>query len=179
MDKYTSFILLCEDRQHEVFMRKFLNQCGVNSDRIRVINHKPGVGSGEQFVRKQYPMEVSAYRKKRNNLNIGLAVMIDADIKSIQDRYNELGNELKKARLPKRTKKEKIGIFIPKRSIETWIYFLMGQTVNEVDRYPKLNNESDCKSLVQQLANNRHHPLPVETPHSFQQACAEINRLIG
>ena len=82
-------IILCEDRQHEVFMWTFLVSRGVSPHRIRVRIAPEGRGSGEQYVRRQYPEEVNLYRSKCHHLNIALATMIDADTKSVIERQNE------------------------------------------------------------------------------------------
>ena len=77
----------------------------------------------------------------------------------------------------KRLPNERVGIFIPKRNIETWIYYLMGQVVNEEDVYPNLKRVSDCKPYVQILARDRHNPLPDNAPPSLQTACQELSRI--
>ncbi len=48
MNSYARVIVLCEDRQHEVFMRTFLVSRGVPTGRIRVRIAPEGRGSGEQ-----------------------------------------------------------------------------------------------------------------------------------
>ncbi|MDL1979134.1 MAG: hypothetical protein LWX52_13755 [Deltaproteobacteria bacterium] len=114
MNSYAMVIILCEDRQHEVFMRTFLVSRGVPTGRIRVRITSGGRGSGEQQVRSKYPEEVKAYRSKCNHLNIALAVMIDADMRRVVDRLNELDASLAKAELDRRQPNERIGIFVPK-----------------------------------------------------------------
>jgi len=69
MSKYTQVVILCEDRQQEVFARHFLINCGIDRRRIRVNVAPKGIGSGEQYVRKNYPIEVKIHRS-RNYLNI-------------------------------------------------------------------------------------------------------------
>jgi hypothetical protein len=56
-------VILCEDRQQEVFARYFLKKRGFTLDRnIRIkISAK---GAGEQFVRESYAAEVKALRSK-------------------------------------------------------------------------------------------------------------------
>ena len=74
MSNYTRFIILCEDRQQEVFARHFLVSCDVHPRRIRINISPKGQGSGEQYVRQEYPREVKLYRSKSPYLAIGLAV---------------------------------------------------------------------------------------------------------
>ena len=179
MAKYTQIVILCEDRQQEVFARHFLINCGIDRHRIRLNVAPIGKGSGEQFVRQQYPIEVQFYRTHCHRINIALAVLIDADTASLTDRFRQLENELIEASLPGRQSDEKIGIFIPKRNIETWIHYLQGESVNEMETYPKFErNEGACKPLVAELAKNRNNPLPENAPSSLKVACDELPRIL-
>lgn len=178
MSRYTEIVVLCEDRQQEVFARHFLVNCGINRRRIRVKHSPTGRGSAEQHVRQRYPVEVREYRRRRNQLDIGLVVVIDADTRSVTDRLGELETELVKVSPPGRQPDERIGIFVPKRNIETWIHYLQGQSVNERDEYPRLDRAGDCKSSVADLARDRHTPLPENAPPSLQIACDELSRIM-
>ncbi|MBN1285082.1 MAG: hypothetical protein JXB47_06775 [Anaerolineae bacterium] len=177
MTKRIRIVLLCEDRQQEVFARRFLYRCGVEPARIRARTAIKGKGSAEQFVREQYPAEVKAYRSKPYQKDIGLVVIIDADVKAVEERCQEFETALAECGLSGRQTGERIGIFVPKRSIETWICYLRGETVNETDKYPHLQNESDCRSVIEALADNRHNSLPVDAPPSLCAACKELDRL--
>jgi hypothetical protein len=52
-------IVLCEDRQQEVFARYFLVKRGFNPRKITYLPIPKGTQSGEQYVRERYPKEVS------------------------------------------------------------------------------------------------------------------------
>ncbi len=70
---------LCEDTQHEVFLRRFLKRRGWDTTRLRVEKAPPGRGSGEQFVRESFVPELKAFRARCHYLNLALIVMIDGD----------------------------------------------------------------------------------------------------
>ncbi|MEH1994649.1 hypothetical protein [Nostoc sp.] len=170
-------VILCEDKQQEVFARHFLKKRGFILDRNLRIEICPK-GAGEQFVRKRYPTEVKAYRSK-NYLSGMLVVLIDADKKTVEERLKQLDDalieDLQQIRLPK----EAIAIFIPKRNIETWIHYLQGETVDEETEYSKfLNNESVCKPDVENLVNQCYQGLDENTPPSLQAACGELQRIL-
>ncbi|MEQ9355381.1 hypothetical protein [Coleofasciculus chthonoplastes] len=61
-------VILCEDRQQEVFARHFLKKRGFNGI-FRAKICPPGRQSGEQYVRTQYPVEVKTYRQNRNRVS--------------------------------------------------------------------------------------------------------------
>jgi hypothetical protein len=177
MGQYTEVAVLCEDLQQYVFIYHFLIGCGVHPRRIRKVPYPIGQGSAEQFVRQQYPVEVRTYRSRHNRLYISLVAVMDADTQSVAHHFKELDTELTRDGQEKRQPDERIGIFIPKRAIETWIYYLQGKSVNEDERYPHLANQSDCKAVVEALAVKRHQPLPDDALPSLQTACSELDRL--
>ncbi|GAB4153180.1 MAG: hypothetical protein Tsb009_29480 [Planctomycetaceae bacterium] len=116
-------------------MRHFLKQFNFHPRKIRVITAPSGKGSAEQFVRKQYAIEVKAYRK-RNSSNHRLVVSIDADTTDVTNRSRQLDKELEQAGLTIRQEQEHILLVIPKRNIETWIHYLLGhKNVNEETSY--------------------------------------------
>ncbi|GBF81918.1 hypothetical protein [Aphanothece sacrum] len=168
-------VILCEDRQQEVFARYFLEQRGFNS-RFRAKINPPGSQSGEQYVRTEYAKEVQAYRQNKNRISLALVVIIDADQFTVEERLNQLANTLKNNRQPD----EAIAIFIPKRNIETWIHHLQGTLVDETTSYGKfVNNEASCKGDIKQLVNQCYSQnLPNNVPPSLQKACEEFQRLL-
>ena len=172
-------VILCEDRQQEVFARSFLKKRGFRG--LFTANICPAVSqSGEQYVRTHYPEEVKAYRQNRNRVAIGLVVLIDADTGTLEARLNELASALDKDEQEKRGSNEAIAIFVPKRYIETWIHYLQGETVNEEDDYAKFEkNEAICKRPVEDLADRCYsQSLPENAPPSLQAACGELQRLL-
>jgi hypothetical protein len=170
-------VILCEDRQQEVFVRTFLATCGIRPVRVKV---NPGErGSAEQYVRESYPAEVRTFRSNFNaQPDTRLVVMTDADIRTVQERLQSLERVLQQNGLPTRQPQERIGVFIPKRNIETWIYFLKGHHVNEEEAYPHLSKQSECKPEVELLAQNRRNPLLENALPSLLDACQELPRIL-
>ena len=172
-------VILCEDRQQEVFARHFLKKRGFTG-LFRTKICPPGSQSGEQYVRTQYPMEVKAYRQNKNRVSIALVVLIDADTSPLQDRLNQLASILDEDAQDKRRSHEAIAIFVPKRNIETWIHYLQGETVNEEDAYAKFKNEAVCKTAAEGLVDRCYsQSLPEDAPRSLQAACGELQPLLS
>lgn len=170
-------VILCEDRQQEVFARHFLQKRGFSGP-FRVEVCPKGEQSGEQYVRERYPNEVKAYRSKRNHLSIYLVVLIDADNKTVDERLQQLDSALEDDSQPRRQEDENIAVFVPKRNIETWIHYLKGETVDEETAYPKLPKESDCKPSVENLLTQCPHGLDEDAPPSLHTACGELQRIL-
>jgi len=172
-ENYTQVIVLCEDRQHWVFAYRFLTQSGVHGRRIRPRVSPSGQGSGEQYVREQYPIEVAEQRKRAARLNSALIVIQDCDLTTLEVRRATL--EQSAARGPN----DRIALLFPKRNIETWIHFLTDRdAVNEVDSYPKLRGrESDCHRASDRLAAKNEYRLSADVPSSLRAACPEIRRI--
>ena len=174
-----AMVILCEDRQQEVFARHYLIQCGVPRAKIRTNICPKGKQAGDQYVREQYPIEVKADRSKSSFLSIGLTVVIDADTLTVQDRLRQLDEALQWSSQRGRQVDERIGLFAPKRNIETWIHYLKGTSIDEDTAYPKLQCESDCKPLVEDLVRRCAKGLESHAPDSLQQACPELKRILS
>lgn len=172
-ENYTQVIVLCEDRQHWVFAYRFLTRNGVHGRRIRARVSPSGQGSGEQYVREQYPVEVAEQRKRAARLNSALIVIQDCDVTTLEGRRATLEQSAE------REPNDRIALLFPKRNIETWIQFLTGgQAVNEVDSYPKLRGrESDCHDAADGLAAKNEYRLSADVPPSLRAACPEIRRI--
>lgn len=69
-----SIILLCEDQRTDIFVRRFLKHRNFDLRDIYTIP-LPTKGSGEQWVREQYPKQLRHIRGKRKVL----LVVTDAD----------------------------------------------------------------------------------------------------
>ena len=167
--------LVCEDRQHEVFIRSFLRLTGWETRKLRVEMNPKGRGSGEQWVRQTYAQEVKRLRAS-SHVAQGLIVAIDQDKPGL-DRDEQLQEELRCADLGRRGKDERIAHIIPARNIETWLAYLEGSDVDETTTYPKLAKERDCKKLIRVLkrmcdANMLRQP----APPSLERACDEYRK---
>src|SRR5688500_16618310 len=104
---------------------------GVRVSNIRL--SPPGQGSGEQYVLRQYPVEVRAVRRTNQFRPVGvsLVTVIDADTYTVLQRHEELDRRLDASNQERRHADEKLAILVPKRNIETWIHHLRGVLVDE------------------------------------------------
>lgn len=158
--------VVCEDLQQGTFLRKLLYL--KHFKRVRVEPCPKGKQSGEQWVRERFPRDVKVFRNCGHS-NIVLIAVIDADKYSIEERRSHLVQGWK------RQEEERILLVIPKRNIETWIHFLMGESVNEQDAYSKLKRERDCKPALESWLKK--HQLPKDPPPSFLAFQKELERL--
>lgn len=176
--RISTVVLLCEDQQQEVFMRRFLKHQGYRNDQMRVKRAPEGKQSAEQFVRNRYPVELRAYRSLSGRIQLSLAVMIDADAFSVDERMREFDAACIDQDVAVRTGLEKVGVFVPKRNIETWIYFLQGTAIDEESAYRKMENPSDCEGAVRCLAEHcRQNTRPAGLPDSLMRAFSECRRI--
>ena len=89
MSRNVQIVLLCEDAQHESFGRRFLEKAGWTIRHIRVEKAPKGLGSAEQFVRKRFPDELEAYRRRKHRVSVALIVMMDGDNHGVDQRVDE------------------------------------------------------------------------------------------
>ena len=166
-------VLLCEDSQHEAFVRRFLEAAGWDRRAIRV--EKAQRGSGEQWVRQRYPVEL---RARRSGPATALVVVVDGDGRTVAQRLQELNASCRSENVATRDAGEPVAIFVPCRNIETWIAYLDGDSVDEQRAYPRLRRERDCAPAVRSLkamcdaASLRPPVVP-----SLQAACTEYARI--
>jgi hypothetical protein len=169
---YTEIVILCEGKQDEVFLRRFLKQNGYGPHRVRTRPYPAGRGSGKQFVQDEYAKEVVEHRRRANRMNIALIVMHDCDTETIE------GSRAMLERSARRSPHERIALLLPRRNIETWIHFLQdGGPVDESTSYPKLLRESECHNVADRIAAKNEYRLSIDVPHSLRAACPEIRRI--
>jgi hypothetical protein len=151
MSKPTEVIVLCEDYRHSSFVLAYLRECRINC-RIRPILSPRGRGSAFDWVVRNYPMQVNAYRLAKARKHTWLIVLIDADTGTVAKRLRQLDLELGRAEEPRlrelNTGNELIGRLIPRRNIETWILALNAHAVNEIDDYKCTRAREDWFPLI-------------------------------
>jgi hypothetical protein len=172
-------VVLCEGRQQEVFIRRFLQKRGRERSQFRAVISPAGRGSGEQWVREHFPQELKAHRSRRARRDNWLLVATDADTRTVQERLQGFVKVCQDADVPFREQNEKVVFVVPRRNIETWFAYLRGETVNESDTYPRHDCENDCRDEVVRLDDmcRRQRLEPVPPPPSLATACDEFRRI--
>jgi hypothetical protein len=144
-------VVLCEDTQTECFIRRFLVKRDWDRRQIRTETLPAGKGSGLVWVREKFVNELKAYRSRSTRAATCLIVASDADDRAVDERIQTFKDACAEANVPFRKEGERVIFVIPRRNIETWLAYLRGQSVNEVDAYPKYDNEGDCRGQVTKL----------------------------
>ena len=170
-------VLLCEDRQTDSFVRRFLRGRNFDWRDIETVRFPNGEGSGEQWVRTCYPKELKAIRSRSGAY---LVVVIDADRHSVEDRHSQLDRACADEGVPERTLDDRAIVIVPRRNIETWLAWLKDPTeaIDEGETYPRLGSHES-----HELANRLHRmcheeqKLPDTAPPSLKRSCEEYRRL--
>lgn len=172
MSRKVQLVLLCEDKQHEAFLRRFFEGMGWKKP-VRVERAPTGRGSAEQFVRKRFAKELREYR--RRHVGTALVVMMDGDAGGTDGRLDELEAECREMGIDPRNGEERVAIFVPTWCIETWLAYLDGETVEENrGNYPRLPRERDCAPHVNALVRMcSDGGLREPAPPSLLLACLE------
>lgn len=171
-------IVLCEDLQHAAFVGRFLKLRGWHNRQIRTRPCPAGKGSGEQWVRRELPAELRAYRSRSSRAKSCLVVVLDADQGTVDQHLRELDQACRDAGETPRAGDERVLFVIPRRNIETWLAYLQGQAVDETSEYPRLPFERECRAGVAALDDMcRRQELREPAPPSLMTACDEHRRL--
>ena len=173
-----SVVLLCEDLQTDMFVRRFLRRRFRRrfGREIHSVKFAAGRGSGEQRVRELFPDQLEQIRGRRGAV---LIVVIDADTVSTSVRRRQLQQQCADQQVEGLRPSDPVLIAVPRRNIETWFHYLRGHTVDETTRYPRLRKEDDCKPLADRLHEMCHkqQKLAEPAPASLAEACQEYPRL--
>jgi hypothetical protein len=148
-ERIANKIILAEDVAQQNLVRRYLERCGHNLRDCRFDRPAKGSGgSGEKYVRDQFPRQVRAYRSALGRrASALLIVIVDADKETVRHRASQLSDALAAAGMEDRKADELIVVLIPKRHVETWIRALLGNQVNEEDDYK--NPQPTAKEILQ------------------------------
>lgn len=139
----------CEDRQHEQFARKFLTgHRGVDRRRIEFEIAPKGRGSASQWVIKRYSDVETKARLTHSQTRLGFLVIVDGDDEGVVPRKRKLCGEP-----DRRQDNDRIAIWVPTWSIETWVLWLCRQQVDnrDVDEARSFKSELDAGSFTAQV----------------------------
>ena len=100
----------------------------------------------------EFIKELKIFRQKKNQENLRLIAVADADDKSVRERIDEFEKSCKEAGVGFRTKDEKVALIIPKRNIETWVHYLKCNEFNETTDYKNMCNHGECRTYSKELA---------------------------
>ena len=145
----SSIVVLCEDFEHQAFVRALLH-AEVPRKRLsrilRVEMVEGGRGAGTQHVLEGSAREVQALRTR--HAVTWLVVVTDADVRSTRSVRGALGGELKRVEARARGASEPIAILVPKWEIESWILHLLGEEVTEDDRIDESSRRRASQGLT-------------------------------
>jgi hypothetical protein len=156
-ERIANIVVLAEDQEQQNLIRRYLERCGHNVRAVRFVSlpAKTSGGSGEKYVRDNYPNEVRACRSTLGRrASALLVVMIDADSGTTGHRAAQLASALAAAHMDARDLNEPIVVLIPKRHVETWIRASLGDTVDEDTDYKNpAPSSTDIRNAAAELYN--------------------------
>lgn len=172
MSKAVRVVLLCEDKQHEVFLRRFLIGDGWHLRDLTPVIAPPGGGSAEQFVRNEFPQELRKLRSTPGERKY-LVVMTDGDSMGVARRKASLVAACAEQSIRPPGDADNVLICVPTWNIETWLAYLAGETVDENRKdYRRLPRPRECVPLVTSLVGMcRQRTLRSPAPSSLQDTC--------
>jgi hypothetical protein len=155
MSNPSRVFVLVEDERHKALILRYLVECGLQQHEMRIQLSPSGRGSAENWVLKKFALETRTYRSRQARAESALVVMIDADTRSVQDRWNQLDQALKDNGEPSVSRGERIARLVPKRNVEAWILCLNERDVNESANYSEARE--DWNKLIPHAAETLSH----------------------
>lgn len=180
IERIAEVVVLAEDLNQGNFARRYLIRAGHDARKVAVRLAPPGKGSGEQYVREHYPIEVKYYRHRSSSRSAALLVTIDADVGAVADREAELAASLARGGEAPRQPADAISLLIPKRNIETWVLCLSNEVVDEVTDY---KGRKDIQQKIRPAAeiffdwSRANFVVPTHCVPSLRRGLTEVRRL--
>ena len=174
------FIVVCEDKQHAVFARRFLKLSNINRYHIRIEPCPPGTQDAKQWIRNNLPKELEGFRNynaKNRSTERVLFVMADADNATVEERIADIASQCD----PKPGTSDNVCFIIPRWAVETWIKYFREGSADESDRIRpqhKLSMPEDCWPQVQKLKDMcDSDSLSPDAPGSLRIACQQFQQI--
>jgi hypothetical protein len=134
-DRLANVIILGEDQEHQSLVRRYLLRAGRRYANLRSISSPAGRGSGSQYVREQFPLQVAECRATLGHRSSCVLIVItDADEMTTMQREQTLNAQMAHGGGLPITQAEPIIILIPKWQVETWVKCVLGEAVSENDQ---------------------------------------------
>lgn len=133
VSRCATVVVLAEDKRQQQLIRKYLRRRNFATSQIREVAAPVGQTQNVGYVLERYAVEVNAMRSA--TYSVGLIVVIDADDNTVLERKAQLEDELRKADTRLRAEGEAVALVVPRRNVETWIWHLEGNEVDEETDY--------------------------------------------
>jgi hypothetical protein len=174
MNRPSQIIVLAEDDNQLRLINRHLRKRGYTHHQIRRV--KCG---GLTRLYEEFPTEVEAFRQVLSRRSGALLIVADADDLTVAERIAILDAKLAEASHPARQRDEPIFFVVPRRNIETWIFYLTGNAVDEGSDYKPRCTPSTVDEAAPIFAARTwpRQAQPDDTPPSFLAACEELWRL--
>lgn len=169
--RIATIIILAEDLRQANFARRWLIRMGHEARSIRTRICPAGSGAGEQYVREHYPGELAEQRRRAAKHKSALVVLIDADTGPVVLRHQQLDN------LERRATGEAVAILVPRRNIETWLFFFSGEEVEEETNYKVRQLPKRAEAIAAEQFEAGVNRPPANWLPSLQVAATEARRI--
>lgn len=179
MSKSASVFVLAEDKRQQDLIYSYFRARGFAPRQIRLIAAPVGETQNVGYVLKRYVVEVELLR--RLSYTRGLVVAIDADDFSVEERKTQLNETLAATGKALRVDNEAIAVVVPRRNVETWLWHLDGNAVDETTNYKgsPVRDSHDTTNARRRFADyivSGQEPFP-NCPPSLQNARIELSRV--
>jgi hypothetical protein len=146
--------LWCEDREQEAFVRRLLEHLGVDRRALDVRVAPRGGGAASAWVFRQYQTAVvPTARKCRSQQRLGFLVVADGDDRGWEERARSYEGAAP------RDDADRLALWFPTWSIETWVLWLAGEDVTETEslkaRLPPERLRARLRSAVERWSVER------------------------
>lgn len=167
--------LWCEDRAHETFARRLLQQKRIDLRRSDFRPAPKGRGSAASWILSQCPEIGAQIRATKAQRDLGFIIIVDGDNQGFRQRLQAVKDGLARSG---DVDWGRVAILIPTWSIETWFLSLTRQVVSEEQSY-KSSIESVRLVQLATLAAEAWDEAGGQHPPALLDARAQLSALFG
>lgn len=162
----------CEDGEHEAFAKQLLcDVFGVERRAIEVNKAPAGEGAASSWVVQRYHDEVvSTFRRSRHQAGLGFLILVDGDNVGCAARLDAL-------KASERAPADRIVLLAPTWSVETWVLWLGGETVNESESAKERLPSDEFRKRLKEAVAHWRSPQQRDDLPSLANARVELKRL--
>ena len=182
MARVCRIVLVTEGWEDSAFLKGFFESAGMGRS-ITTKENPRSEGSGFSFVREIFVDEV--YALGRFNEGRGVLALMDEDGQGVENRVSWVADLLASRELPAADCANGRCLLLPKRNLETWVFWLTGarqsqnRNVTETDNYKHCNPvlvSSDWRAAGSHLHSLNHTTPPNGMPPELIIALGKLRQ---
>jgi hypothetical protein len=116
-NRASKIVVLCEDDEHMRLTLAYMKRCGIQTERVVVqeVASRKQYGGNDAWVLREFPRQLRACRNRATRAETLLVVLIDGDRWTVDQRCQQLNQQLKQENQEELQDGDPVALLIPCR----------------------------------------------------------------